>query len=83
MNVVDADIRSNSHLDIPYRNHFLNDVFQQTQIRPYYQCRYGLKFDLEYNLSFSANDSVDIFNEIHTHYICPNIVSLSVVVVVK
>ena len=46
-NVVDADRRSNSHFDIPNRIYLLNDVLQQTQILPYYGCRYGLKFDLE------------------------------------
>ena len=52
MNVVDADKRNNSHLDIPYRIYLLNDVLQQMQIHPYYECLYVLKFDLEYNLSF-------------------------------
>ena len=47
MNVVDADRRNNSHFDIPCRIYLLNDVLQQTQIHPYYVCRYGLKFDLE------------------------------------
>ena len=27
MNVVDADKRKNSHLDIPYRSYLLNDFF--------------------------------------------------------
>ena len=61
MNVADADRRNNSHFDIPNRIYLLNDVLQQTQIIPYYGCRYGLKFDLEYNLSSSANNSEDIF----------------------
>ena len=34
MNVVDADRRNNSHVDIPYRIYLLNDVLQQTQIHP-------------------------------------------------
>ena len=69
MNVVDADRRNNSHFDIP--------KLQQTQILPYYGCRYGLKFDLEYNLS-----SKTFFSEIDAYSICPDIVSLAGVVVV-
>ena len=47
MNVVDADRRSKSHFDIPYRIYLSSDVLQQTQIHPYYGCGYGFKFDLE------------------------------------
>ena len=85
MNVVDADKGNNSHLDIPNRIYLIlfNYVLQQTQIHPYYGCRYGWKFDLEYNLSFSANYSEDIFGKIDTHSICPNIASLAGVVVVR
>ena len=61
MNVVDVDKRINSHIDIPYSIYLSNYVLQQTQIHPYYVSRYGLKFDLEYNLSFSANNSENIF----------------------
>ena len=47
MNVDGGHERNDSHLDILYRIYLLNDVLQQTQIHPYYGCRYGLKFDLE------------------------------------
>ena len=46
-NMVDADKRNNSHLDIPYHIYLSNDVLHQTQIHPYYGCWYGLEFDLE------------------------------------
>ena len=83
MDVIYADKRNNSYLDIAYRIYLLNDVLQQTLIHPYYGCRYELRFDLEYNLSFSANNSEDIFQWDWCALYCPDIVSLANVVVVS
>ena len=82
MNVVDADKHNNSHLDIQYRIYWLDCVLQQMQTHPYYGCRYGLKFYLEYNF-FRQIIPKKFFSEIDSHSTCPDIVSLVGVVVVR